>query len=113
MLRGLDLVAVPSLSDEQPRVPYDCFSQAVPVVGSDTPGILQCVTDGRDGKIVPAGDAQALADAIAWAAADRAAVRDLGIAALDTARELTHDKMHSRRAEIILAARRGAVPTPA
>jgi glycosyltransferase involved in cell wall biosynthesis len=106
-------VAVPSLSDEQPRVVFDCFSQAVPVVASDTPGLVQCVTHGRDGLVVPAGDAEALAGAIARASADRPSLRDLGVAALDTARGLTHDQMHARRTEIILAARRRGAESPA
>ena len=46
MLRGHDLMAVPSLSDEQPRVIFDGFAQALPVIASDTPGIVECVTDG-------------------------------------------------------------------
>jgi hypothetical protein len=36
LLRGFDGALVPSLSDEQPRILYDAFSQAVPVIGSAT-----------------------------------------------------------------------------
>jgi hypothetical protein len=39
------------------------------------------------------------------AATHRPALRELGVAALDTARGSTHEKMHARRAEIIQAAR--------
>ncbi len=101
MLRRYDLMAVPSLSDEQPRVVYDCFSQALPVVASNTEGLVECVTDGRDGRIVPSGDARALADALEWAAADRARLRDLGLNSIDVASGLTHDQMHARRARLI------------
>jgi glycosyltransferase involved in cell wall biosynthesis len=109
-LRGLDVLLVPSISDEQPRIVYDAFSQAIPVVASDTPGLAQCVTDGRDGKIVPSGDPHALVDAIIWAASNRPALRDLGIASLRTAHSLTHAKMRARWAAIILEARGAPAP---
>jgi hypothetical protein len=54
-----------------------------------------------DKKFVPAGDACALADAIAWASDHREQLRDLGIMGLDLARALTHDQMHYRRAELV------------
>ena len=41
LLRGFDGALVPSLSDEQPRILYDAFSQAVPVIGSATGGICE------------------------------------------------------------------------
>ncbi len=104
MLLEHDLMAVPSLSDEQPRIIYDSFARALPVVASNTPGVVQCVTDGLDGKIVPVGDAKALADAIEWASNNREKLRDLGINALDVANALTHDQMHARRAELIESA---------
>jgi glycosyltransferase involved in cell wall biosynthesis len=42
MLRDHDLLVAPSISDEQPRIIYDCFSQALPVIASDTPGLRPC-----------------------------------------------------------------------
>jgi glycosyltransferase involved in cell wall biosynthesis len=104
MLRGQDVVLVPSLTDEQPRLVYDCFSQAIPVIASDTTGLRECVTDSENGKFVPPGDPQALANAIAGASANRETLRALGIASLDVARDLTHDKMHARRAAVIQTA---------
>src|SRR5450631_1409190 len=43
LLRGFDAILVPSLSDEQPRLIFDAFSQAVPVLGSNTGGICEVV----------------------------------------------------------------------
>jgi glycosyltransferase involved in cell wall biosynthesis len=105
MLRGHDILVAPNLSDEQPRIIYDSFSQALPILGSDTSGLKQCVSHEENGLIVPAGDAAALADAIEWASEHRERLRDFGIAGLDVARGLTHDQMHQRRAELILEAK--------
>lgn len=99
-----DLLIVPSLSDEQPRIVFDAFSQAVPVIASDTAGLRQCVTDGQNGWLVSPGDPSALAVAVVRAAGDRQALRLLGIKALDTARALTHDAMHLQRAELLKSA---------
>jgi glycosyltransferase involved in cell wall biosynthesis len=41
-VRPLHAVVVPTLSDEQPRIVYDAYSQAVPVIASDTPGLRAC-----------------------------------------------------------------------
>ena len=44
-LRSGHVLIVPSLSDEQPRVVYDAYSQGVPVIASNTPGLRECVQD--------------------------------------------------------------------
>ncbi len=100
-LQTYDLMAVPSLSDEQPRVVYDCFARALPVVATATDGLVEVVTDGRDGTIVPIGDVKALADALEWAASHRETLKEYGINSLSVARGLTHDQMHARRAALI------------
>jgi glycosyltransferase involved in cell wall biosynthesis len=116
MLRGHDVTLAPSITDEQPRVVYDSFSQAVPVILADTPGLRECVTDAVNGKFIPSGDPEVLADAIEWASDHRRTLRDLGIAALAVARDLTHDTMHVRRASVVQEAlrvkRAGRAGTP-
>ncbi len=102
MLDAYDVMVVPNLSDEQPRVVYDSFSRALPVIASDNVGLVECVTDGHNGKLVPPGDVGALADAIAWAADHRPTLREWGINGLDKASALTHDQMHARRAAFIM-----------
>jgi glycosyltransferase involved in cell wall biosynthesis len=106
VLGGADVLVVPSLSDEQPRVVYDGYSQAVPVIASGTPGLRDCVRENQTGLLVPPGDAQALADALERAARDRAGLMRLGLEALRVAGTLTHRSMHLRRIEIIAEAMR-------
>jgi glycosyltransferase involved in cell wall biosynthesis len=100
-LDAYDLMVVPSLSDEQPRIIYDAFARALPVIASDTPGIRQCVEDGRTGRLVPKGDADALADALSRASSERHEVRDQGRAAVVVPGGTTHDRMHELRAALI------------
>ncbi len=108
LLRRFDALLVPSLADEQPRVVYDAYSQAVPVLASATPGLRACVADGVTGRLFAPADAVALASAIEHAAGKPLALQDLGLRALEAARAMTHQEMHRRRHALIaqtLAAR--------
>ncbi len=99
LLRGYHAVLVPARSDEQPRVIFDAFSQAVPVIATDTPGNAQIVSDGVNGHLVRASDVQELAEAIGTALCSD--LERLGLAALAAARSSTHREMHARRAEVL------------
>jgi len=101
LLRLFDAILVPSLADEQPRIVYDAYSQAMPVLGSATQGLKTCVTEGVNGRLFAPGDAQALADTVRWAANEPDALQRLGLAALATARAMTHQEMHRRRHVLI------------
>jgi glycosyltransferase involved in cell wall biosynthesis len=103
LLRRHRALLTPSLSDEQPRIVYDAFSQAVPVIASDTPGLSRSVLDGVTGLLVPAGDAAAWADRLAACAGDLGRCREMGMAALAEARANTHQEMHQRRARLLEA----------
>jgi glycosyltransferase involved in cell wall biosynthesis len=102
LLRGQDAVLLPSLSDEQPRLLFDAYSQAVPVIGSATGGIRELLEAERTGRLVPPGDAVALADAMKWASTARRELRAMGMTALSMARGHTHQAMHRKRHEILL-----------
>jgi glycosyltransferase involved in cell wall biosynthesis len=96
-LRDSDVMAVPSISDEQPRAVYDAFSQGLPVIASDTDGLRACIQDRRNGRLVPCNDAEALAEALRWAEGNREDLEAMGIHAVKTAREMTHAALHRRR----------------
>jgi glycosyltransferase involved in cell wall biosynthesis len=102
LLRGFDAVLVPSLSDEQPRLIFDAFSQAVPVLGSDTGGVSEFIRDQVNGRIYRQGDAGALAATLNWASGSRQALQAMGMKALNDCGEFTHQAMHKARQEILL-----------
>ena len=97
LLRRYEALVVPSISDEQPRVVYDAYSQAVPVLATNTSGLRDCVTDGQTGRLVECNDPAALASLLRWSAENRDTLRDLGHNALELARRRTHRAMHDAR----------------
>ena len=101
LLRGFDAILVPSLSDEQPRIAYDAFSQAVPVIGSATGGIREVVESGVNGRLTPPNDVDRLVESLLWAGQNRAELREMGLRGLASVRHLTHKAMHEKRHEIL------------
>jgi glycosyltransferase involved in cell wall biosynthesis len=70
LLWALDIFAIPSLQEGLGVAALEAMACGLPVVTSATGGLAQAVADGVTGIHVPAGDAQALADAIARLAAE-------------------------------------------
>jgi glycogen(starch) synthase len=58
-------LVLPSRGEGMGRVVVEALCRGRPVVGSDSGGIRDLVTDGRNGVLVRTGDAGALADALA------------------------------------------------
>ena len=101
MIRGYHAVVVPSITDEQPRIVYDAYSQAVPVLGSNTDGLRACVVEQKTGRLVTPDDPIALAKLLQWSSENIDKLENMGLAALGIARNLTHQKMHKRRWELL------------
>jgi glycosyltransferase involved in cell wall biosynthesis len=104
LLRTYQAIVVPSVSDEQPRVVYDAYSQGIPVLASNTAGIQDCVEDGETGKLVPLNDPIALAELLKWALQNQDQLEKMGLNSLKKARSLTHQEMHHQRWQILLNA---------
>jgi glycosyltransferase involved in cell wall biosynthesis len=75
------LLVLPSRFEGLGRVVIEAFARGRGVVGSRTGGILDLVEDGRQGLLVDAEDAQALADALVSVLSDRELAERLGAAA--------------------------------
>ena len=84
-----DLVIVPSYSESFSIVAAEAMACGTPVVASNVPGPASFIEDGVSGRLVPAGDAPALARAICELLDDEALRRRLGLGALAAARGMT------------------------
>lgn len=67
ILRALDILLMPSLHEAIPQAVLQAFACGTPVIGSDVGGIPAIVRPGETGRLVPPGDAPALAEAISVA----------------------------------------------
>lgn len=95
-----DVMLVPTLSSEQPRVIFDAFSQGVPVIASETQGNLSIIDAGSALTFQP-GDAAALALQIGSAASGVKPLQEMGERALKRAAAATHQSMHRVRSQYL------------
>lgn len=65
LIRGHHLVVVPSRSEGLGMVALEALALGRPVVASAVGGLVEVITDGDDGALVPANDPEALANALA------------------------------------------------
>ena len=63
-LEKTDVVVLPSYREGTPRSILEASAMGLPVIATDVPGCREAVDDGVTGLLVPAQDAQALAEAM-------------------------------------------------
>ncbi|MCP5364682.1 MAG: glycosyltransferase family 4 protein [Hyphomicrobiales bacterium] len=64
LLMAADLLVMPSRTEGLPTAPIEAAAAGLPVVASDVGGTKEIVADGETGFLVPAGDADALAERV-------------------------------------------------
>jgi glycosyltransferase involved in cell wall biosynthesis len=102
LLRRYHAVVIPSISDEQPRIVYDAYSQGVPVLGTRTAGLRDCIIDDKTGWLVEPNNAEALALLLERATTNMTSLHAMGMEALRIARSMTHQRMHRERHRLLL-----------
>jgi len=108
--RASAVSVVPSLEEGFGIPAAEAMGCGVPVVASDAGGLPEVVEDGVTGRIVPKGDAEALAAAIGELLADAALRARMGAAAVERARRLFDWDIAARRFEALYDALLTRVP---
>ncbi|MCT1377439.1 glycosyltransferase, partial [Microbacterium sp. p3-SID337] len=80
-LAAADVFCLPSRREGMPTVVLEAFAARVPVVATRATGIVDLVTDGKTGWLVPVDNAPALARALRQALDDRETARRMADAA--------------------------------
>jgi phosphatidylinositol alpha-mannosyltransferase len=110
VLLGSDLLCAPSLGGESfGMVLTEAFAAGTPVVASDIAGYRDVVTDGRDGLLVPRGDATRLAETLRDLALESDRTWRMGAAARASAERYAWPRV----AEQVVQAYEDAVAVPA
>jgi glycosyltransferase involved in cell wall biosynthesis len=102
LLQRYHAVILPSISDEQPRIVYDAYSQGVPALASGTAGLRDCIHESQTGWLVEPNSVDALSGVIERAAGNVEELRRMGMEALHVARSMTHQRMHLERQLLLL-----------
>jgi glycosyltransferase involved in cell wall biosynthesis len=79
--RESDLFVFPSVSEGLAEVVLEAMASGLPVVASDLSGANDCLKHGEEGLVVPARNAEAMAEAILWCYEHRDESRAMGKAA--------------------------------
>lgn len=82
----LKLILAPG-NDGSCRAALEAMASGVPVLAADNGALAEIVVDGLSGRIVPSGDAAAMAAALAEMLADRPALESMAVAARGQAQE--------------------------
>jgi len=107
-LREVDLVCIPALSDAFGLTPLDAAASSTPQVLSTAFGHLDMFEEGVSARYAEKGDASALADQLAAALADEAAMQQMSAAAFT---RVTEEYTRARLVERLDAALRQLEPT--
>ncbi|MCG8462660.1 MAG: glycosyltransferase [Holophagales bacterium] len=111
LLPGLDALVFSSRFEGLPMALLEAMSAGLPTVATRVGGMPEALDDGESGLLVPAGDAEALADAMGRLAGDAELRRRLGRGARERfERDFTARAMTRRYEELyreVMAARSG------
>ena len=78
VMRGLDCFVLPSLAEGISNTILEAMACSLPVLATDVGGNAELVAAASTGRLVPAGDVQAMAGALVDMAADRAGAAAMG-----------------------------------
>jgi glycosyltransferase involved in cell wall biosynthesis len=84
VLSAFDYVVFPSLWEGTPLTVFETLAMGKPIVATDADGLLDVLTDGKDSRVVPKANAQALADAVCELIANPALAASLAAEARKT-----------------------------
>ena len=99
--RWADVFVLPTVSDGFALTQLEAMAHGLPVIA--TPNCGRVVHDGQDGFLVPARDAEALADAIVTLSDNRDRIQSMARRALSTAQEYTINRVADELISIVEA----------
>jgi glycosyltransferase involved in cell wall biosynthesis len=113
LLAAADLYVLPSCTEAFPNGVLEAMTAGLPVVACAVEGLLDLVTDGETGALVPASDPVALAASIERFVDDPALASRVGAAARAQATRYSFEAMVARFEALYLTGAGGAVVVPA
>jgi glycosyltransferase involved in cell wall biosynthesis len=103
VLTKYDILLLPSLSEEQPRVLFDAMANGVLVIASDIASLSGLITNSYNGMLCEPGNPESFALAIEHLYLNKKDIGPLLRKGVLMSRENTIESMHEKRKSIILA----------
>jgi glycosyltransferase involved in cell wall biosynthesis len=100
-LRQYDVIIVPNVSGEQPRIIFDAMASGVAVVGSKIDSFTDIISDGDNGLLCTGGDPESFAFAIESLFTNTQLLARVLYGGVETAKENTIESMSKKRKQII------------
>lgn len=91
LYKGADVFVLPSLGEGLAQVAIEAMSTGLPVIVSENTGVNDIISDGKEGKIIPVSDTNALYEAMQWFVDNKDKIELMGKKAASTARKYTWD----------------------
>lgn len=111
-LAEADAMVLPSFAEGLPVVLMEALASARPVIATQVAGVSELVEDGVNGFVVPAGDAESLADRIGRLADDPGLRVRMGAAGRAKVRAEFDARIEAARIGALFAGRGGSAPRP-
>jgi glycosyltransferase involved in cell wall biosynthesis len=106
LLAAADAALLSSSWENFPHMVVEALSVATPVLATDAGGVSEILTDGRNGLLVPTGDADALAATIRRYFSDPALQARLRAEAIGSVWEFAPEAIYARLEQILIQAAR-------
>jgi glycosyltransferase involved in cell wall biosynthesis len=100
-MQEADVLVLPSRHDSFGRVVVEGMATGLPALVSAHVGAKEVITEGESGWVVPAADADALADQMQWCVTHPDAVADMQESAVATAQDYTWTAYRERVVECL------------
>ncbi len=100
-LRQYDVIIVPNISREQPRIIFDAMANGVAVIGSKIDSFTDIILNGDNGLLCTAGDPESFAGAIESLFKNSELLTRVLYGGITTVRENTIESMSAKRKQII------------
>ena len=101
LFAAADAAVLPSAWENFPHAVVEALAVGTPVVATDVGGVAEVVRDGENGLLVPAGDAAALAEAVARLLADPELRSRLARAAAPSVAEYAEERLFARLEDVL------------
>lgn len=104
VLSSIDLLVVSSLLEGFPMVTLEAMAMAKPIVATNINGIIEQISDGEEGLLVPPKNPEALAAAVVRLIQDKSLAAKIGMAARNKVKtHLSVEKMVTETEEVYLS----------